>query len=248
MITVNTALVVGASGGLGQAITKELLGKQTTNKVYATYRRSGEAGELWQIDDRRLVRVKVDITRESDLQVLAETIRCENDPPEMVISASGILHERDIQPEKALSQCRQDSLLHLFNVNSIGPLLLAKSMIPLMPKTARSHFAVLSAMVGSIADNRLGGWYGYRASKAALNQFMRTLAVECRRNHPRLCVTAIHPGTTDTGLSQPFQANVKPGKLYSPEQSARRILSVIGNGTPETSGRFVNWDGSEIPF
>lgn len=135
-----------------------------------------------------------------------------------------------------------------FMVNSIGPLLLAKSVIPLMPKSRISHFAVLSAMVGSITDNRLGGWYGYRASKAALNQFMRTLAVESRRSRPRLCITAIHPGTTDTSLSRPFQANVKPGKLYTTAQSAERILQVVTAGQPEQSGRFVNWDGKPLPW
>ena len=110
------------------------------------------------------------------------------------------------------------------------------------------HFAVLSAMVGSIGDNRLGGWYGYRASKAALNQFMKTLAVECHRSHPQLCITSMHPGTTDSELSRPFQANVKPGKLYTPSQSAGRILRVISAGNSEDSGRFVNWDGKQIPW
>jgi NAD(P)-dependent dehydrogenase (short-subunit alcohol dehydrogenase family) len=103
-------------------------------------------------------------------------------------------------------------------------------------------------MVGSISDNRLGGWYGYRASKAALNQFLRTMSIECRRTHPQLCITAIHPGTTDTDLSSPFQGNVEPGKLYSAEQSADRILKVVTSGTPEESGRFVNWTGDPIPF
>ena len=103
-------------------------------------------------------------------------------------------------------------------------------------------------MVGSIGDNRLGGWYGYRASKAALNQLLRTLSIECKRTHPGLCVTAIHPGTTDTQLSQPFQGNVKPGKLYTPEQSAKRIIEVVMQGSPEDTGRFVNWDGKTIPW
>jgi NAD(P)-dependent dehydrogenase (short-subunit alcohol dehydrogenase family) len=124
--------------------------------------------------------------------------------------------------------------------------MLAQALIPLMPRRQKSHFTVLSAMVGSISDNRLGGWYAYRASKAALNQFMRTLSIECRRTHPGLCVTSIHPGTTDTGLSRPFQANVKNGKLYTPGQSAGRILSVVGQSTAEQSGQFVNWDGQPI--
>ena len=103
-------------------------------------------------------------------------------------------------------------------------------------------------MVGSIGDNRLGGWYGYRASKAALNQFLKTLSIEARRRLPRLCVAAIHAGTTDTDLSRPFQGNVKPGKLYTPEQSASRILSVIDGLGPADTGGFFNWDGSRIAW
>ncbi|MBT8076774.1 MAG: SDR family NAD(P)-dependent oxidoreductase, partial [Gammaproteobacteria bacterium] len=168
--------------------------------------------------------------------------------PDYVVHCAGILHEDALQPEKALSQCRQDKLLRMFQVNSIGPLLLARALVPLIPKDRPAQFAALSAMVGSIGDNRLGGWYGYRASKAALNQFMRTLAVECSRSHPQLCITAIHPGTTDTALSKPFQSNVRPGKLYSANRSAARILKVVSAGEPSQSGRFVNWDGKPIPW
>jgi NAD(P)-dependent dehydrogenase (short-subunit alcohol dehydrogenase family) len=103
-------------------------------------------------------------------------------------------------------------------------------------------------MVGSIGDNRLGGWYGYRASKTALNQFIKTLANECRIKYPNASIVAIHPGTTDTGLSRPFQRSVKPGKLYTPEQTASRIMRVVEETGPEQSGQFVNWDGSSIPW
>jgi NAD(P)-dependent dehydrogenase (short-subunit alcohol dehydrogenase family) len=103
-------------------------------------------------------------------------------------------------------------------------------------------------MVGSIGDNRLGGWYGYRASKAALNQFMRTLANECRHSHPRATVVVMHPGTTDTNLSSPFQRNIEPGKLYNTQQTATRILSVLQQLKPQDSGRFYHWDGSQIPW
>ena len=248
MIDRHTALVVGANRGIGLAITLKLLRNQAVHRVYASYRQMDTSAGLFEIDDARLIRVKADITRPADLQEIAETIRSNGDQPDLVINSAGILHEQGVRPEKTLSQCQQESLLRLFMVNSIGPLLLANSVIPLMPKNRISHFAVLSAMVGSIADNRLGGWYGYRASKAALNQFMRTLAVECRRSRPRLCITAIHPGTTDTSLSRPFQANVKPGKLYTTDQSAERILQVVTTGQPEQSGRFVNWDGKLLPW
>ncbi|HET6566245.1 MAG TPA: SDR family NAD(P)-dependent oxidoreductase, partial [Xanthomonadales bacterium] len=109
-------------------------------------------------------------------------------------------------------------------------------------------FAALSAMVGSISDNRLGGWYGYRASKAALNQFIKTLANECRLRHPKAAIVAIHPGTTDTELSRPFQANVKPEKLYSADQTAQRILALVHSLDAGKAGRFYHWDGSEIPW
>ena len=108
--------------------------------------------------------------------------------------------------------------------------------------------ASLSARVGSIEDNHLGGWYSYRASKTALNQLLRTLAIEAKRTHPELCITSIHPGTTDTDLSRPFQGNVPDGKLYTPAQSARRILDVVLSGTPEDSGRFMNWNGEALPW
>lgn len=248
MINSHTALVVGAGRGIGLAITQQLLEEPGIQRVYATYRQSDNATALFEIADERLQTIRVDITIADDLQGLAANIRANQEHPDFVICATGVLHEDAVQPEKSLNQCNQASFNRLFQVNSIGPLMLARALLPLMPKNRPAHFAALSAMVGSIGDNRLGGWYGYRASKAALNQFMKTLAVECRRSHPQLCITSIHPGTTDSALSRPFQANVKPGKLYTPTQSAERILQVVGSGQPEDSGRFVNWDGRLIPW
>ncbi|NIP18664.1 MAG: SDR family NAD(P)-dependent oxidoreductase [Xanthomonadales bacterium] len=216
------ALVVGASRGIGLAITRNLLGRHSVKRLYATYRDAGTASSLLGIRDDRLTTVMADVTREQDLSALADALRSNGDAPDLVVHAAGILHERDVQPEKSLAQCRHDALRRAFEVNSIGPLMLARAILPLMPRRQPSQLAALSAMVGSIGDNRLGGWYGYRASKAALNQFLRTLAVECRRTHPGICITAVHPGTTDTDLSKPFQGNVEPGKLYTPEQSAER--------------------------
>jgi NAD(P)-dependent dehydrogenase (short-subunit alcohol dehydrogenase family) len=242
------AVVLGASRGIGLAIARRLLEEAGTCRLYASYRDAPTAGGLLGLDDERLVTTRADVTDESSLGSLAALIRDRGDAPTLVIHAAGILHEAGMRPEKSLAQCRAEPLRRAFEVNSIGPLLLAKAVLPLMPRRAPAHFAALSAMVGSIGDNRLGGWYGYRASKAALNQFMRTLAVECRRTHPALCITSIHPGTTDTGLSRPFQTNVDPGKLYAPAQSAERILRVVLAGEPEESGRFMNWDGTQIPW
>jgi NAD(P)-dependent dehydrogenase (short-subunit alcohol dehydrogenase family) len=248
VINSNTALVVGASRGIGLAITQQLLQQRSIQRIYATYRNADSAVALLEIDDERIQTLELDVTSADDLQALAASIRADGQHPDFVINCAGILHEDELQPEKSLNQCNPDSLMRLFLVNSIGPLMLARAVIPLMPKNRPGHFAVLSAMVGSIADNRLGGWYGYRASKAALNQFMKTLAVECHRSHPQLCITSIHPGTTDTALSKPFQANVKSGKLYSTSQSAERILQVVNAGQAQDSGRFMNWDGKPIAW
>ena len=248
MINSYVALVVGASRGIGLAITRQLLQEQGIQRIYASYRNADTATGLLEINDDRLQTIRADITNSADLQGLAAIIQANADRPDFVINAAGILHEGSLQPEKSLSQCQPDTLTRIFQVNSIGPLMLARAVIPLMPRNRPGHFAVLSAMVGSIGDNRLGGWYGYRASKAALNQFMRTLSVECRRSHPQLCITAIHPGTTDTSLSQPFQATVRPGKLYTASQSAVRILDVVSAAQAEQSGHFVNWDGTPIPW
>ncbi|MBT8071029.1 MAG: SDR family NAD(P)-dependent oxidoreductase [Gammaproteobacteria bacterium] len=248
MTDTQTALVVGASRGIGLAITRQLLEQKSLRRVYASYRDRETAAGLLEINDERLLSLKLDVTNPDDFKALADTVKTNGDRPDYVVHCAGILHEDALQPEKALSQCRQDKLLRMFQVNSIGPLLLARALVPLIPKDRPAQFAALSAMVGSIGDNRLGGWYGYRASKAALNQFMRTLAVECSRSHPQLCITAIHPGTTDTALSKPFQSNVRPGKLYSANRSAARILKVVSAGEPSQSGRFVNWDGKPIPW
>jgi NAD(P)-dependent dehydrogenase (short-subunit alcohol dehydrogenase family) len=245
---VRSALVIGASRGIGLAVTSALLRSTSIESLYATYRNAETADRLFAENDTRLNRFRVEVTDRQSLHDLAQEIRQSGTQLDLVIQCSGILHEPDMLPEKSLRQCHPDRLRRMFEVNSIGPLMAAQCLLPLIPKDRPTHFAALSAMVGSISDNRLGGWYGYRASKAALNQFLRTLSIECRRSHPRLCVTSIHPGTTDTALSQPFQNNVKPGKLYSPDQSAERILKVVLAGTPEKSGRFVNWDGSPIPF
>lgn len=241
-----TAVVIGASRGIGLAITRALLDNPGLQRIYASYRQVPTAGDLLSIKDSRLQTCQLDVGEESDIGGLAEQIRRMGDHPDFVIHCAGILHEPGVQPEKTLGQCDKIAISRVFEINSIGPLMVARAIIPLMPRRAIAHFTVLSAMVGSISDNRLGGWYAYRASKAALNQFMRTLAIECRRSHPGLCITSIHPGTTDTALSRPFQANVKAGKLYTVEQTAERILNVAGASTPEQSGQFVNWDGKLI--
>ena len=149
-------------------------------------------------------------------------------------------------PEKSLAELDPDWLLKNFTVNTVGPAIVAKHFLPLFPVDRRAVFAVLSARVGSIGDNKLGGWYGYRASKAALNQLVRTLSIEEKRRNDRSIVVALHPGTVDTPLSQPFQANVRPDQLFAPDRAAVQLLDVLDGLKAPDSGKHFGWDGAEI--
>jgi len=244
-------LVVGASRGIGLALAEAQLAEPEVRRVIATFRPQSDRGGLERLaalHGERLQRVELDVTDDSSLASFGHYLSGLEGGVDSTIHAAGILHESTLQPEKALVDCNRAGLLRLFEVNSIGPLMVARSLLPTLGRRRRFSFAVLSAMVGSIADNRLGGWYGYRSSKAALNQMIRTLAIECRVKHPDACILAIHPGTTDTALSRPFQRNVKPDRLYTTQQTAARILRVIREAGPAQSGSFLNWDGREIPW
>ena len=163
---------------------------------------------------------------------------------DMVFVATGLLHDADRGPEKALRDLDPAWLAKQYAVNTIGPALIAKHFLPILPRTGRSVFAALSARVGSISDNRLGGWYGYRASKAALNQLIRTLAIEDKRRNDRGIVVALHPGTVDTRLSRPFQQRGRD--LFQPDRAAVQLLDVLDALKPTDSGKLFAWDGAEI--
>lgn len=232
--------VIGASGGIGRAAT-ELLAKEGFEAVHALARR-GSGSEYGGVSSG-----VIDIEHEPSIAAAAVELQ-DGAPLRLVFVATGLLHAADHQPEKTYRSLDPDLLARSFRVNAVGPALVAKHMLPLLPKTGKSIFAVISARVGSIEDNRLGGWYGYRASKAALNQFMRTLAVEVRRQKPEAICVALHPGTVDTALSQPFQSGVENGKLFTPAYSAERLLTVLDGLTAADSGGFFAWDGQRIPF
>lgn len=244
-------LVVGASRGIGLALAEAQLADPAVKRVITTYRPASDRrglDRLASLHGERLLRIALDVSSEASIDSFSRALQHVEGGIDVAIHAAGILHEDGLLPEKSLADCSMPNLLRMFAVNSIGPLLVARALLETAGRQRRFTFAALSAMVGSISDNRLGGWYGYRASKAALNQLIKTLSIECRIKYPRGSVLAIHPGTTDTGLSRPFQRSVKPGRLYTPRQTADRILGVIQNTGPADSGRFLNWDGNEIPW
>ncbi len=171
----------------------------------------------------------------------------------LVLNVAGLLHRYDHQgagpgPERRLADVTPDWLVESFRVNAAGPLLIAKHVQSLLPRREHAVFASLSARVGSIEDNRLGGWYAYRGSKAAQNMFTRGLAIELKRRCPGIVCVGLHPGTTDTGLSAPFQRGVPAGKLFSPDRAAGHLLAVIDGLGVQDNGSFRAWDGQPIPW
>ena len=245
------ALIVGAGQGIGLGFVKQLLADPAIAHVFATYRNPDSAHELLTLAQQhrdRLTCLPLDITEETQIEAAIAKIRTQTDKLHLVINCVGLLHEGDLQPEKSLRQLNAEQLTRYFQVNSIGAVLLAKHLLPLINHSDRNLFATISAKIGSIGDNHLGGWYGYRASKAALNMFMRTVAIEYSRKSPKTIVVTLHPGTTDTRLSKPFQRNVPPEKLFPVERTVTQLLSVLGNLTNDNSGEFFSWDGSRLPW
>ncbi len=227
-----SAVVVGAGGGIGRALVSALRprGYEMVHALSRAPDGDEHAGAI-------------DVTREDSVRDAAAAI---TGPVELVIVATGMLHEDGHGPERAVRDLDPDRLARIFAVNTIGPALVLKHFAPLLVRDRPSVFAALSARVGSITDNRSGGWYGYRASKAALNMIVRTAAIELARSRPQAVCVGLHPGTVDTGLSKPFQARVPAEQLFTPERSAGHLLDVIAGLTPAESGRCFGWDGGEI--
>jgi hypothetical protein len=186
------------------------------------------------------------VTRESSVADAARLLAVTGLVPRFVVVATGVLHDGDCAPEKSWLDLESHSLERLFAVNAIGPALVMKHFLPLLPRQGRTVFAALSARVGSIGDNRLGGWYGYRASKAALNQLLHTAAIELRRRRPEAICVAIHPGTVNTRLSAPYAGNAR--EVQTPAVAARRLLTVLDRLTPADSGGFFDHRGELVPW
>ncbi|MEH2004781.1 SDR family NAD(P)-dependent oxidoreductase [Nostoc sp.] len=245
------ALIVGASQGIGLGFVKKLLQDDRIAKVYVTSRQPESASDLIALAGKhseRLICLKMDITDELQIVEAVQKISAQVDKLHLVVNCVGLLHEETLQPEKSFRQINSENLLRYFQINSIGAILLAKHLLPLFRHGECSVFATISAKLGSIGDNQLGGWYGYRASKAALNMLMRTAAIEYKRSCPKALIVTLHPGTTDTRLSRPFQGNVPAEQLFSVERTVTQLLTVIEQLQEGDSGQFFSWDGSRLPW
>ena len=251
------AAVIGASGAIGHAFLQELL-KKGYEHVDA-FSRSSFSGRsstwLNSIDTRNpgpgivLNNFKIDVTDESSIsQAIKLAENYDSAPYDLIFVATGILHqeEENITPEKSLKAVNLAQLQTVFTANTFGPILIAKHFIPRLSKAEKAVFAALGARVGSIEDNHLGGWYSYRASKAALNMLLKTLSIETRRTHPAAIVVSLHPGTVASHLSSPFQARVPEDKLFTPTMSAEYLFKVLQKLEVKDTGKIFAWDGSEI--
>jgi len=224
------AIVLGASGGIGAALCGALSETQSFERVLGLSRRDGD----------------FDLTDEAAIARAAASIGESKLPVRLVIVATGLLHGDGMQPEKSWRQLDADTLARSFAINAIGPALIAKHVLPLMPRQGKSVFAAISAKVGSIGDNQLGGWYGYRAAKTALNQLLHTAAIELRRTRPEAICVTLHPGTVATALSAPFGASGH--EPVTPGSAASRLLGVIDRIGPDENGLFLDHSGDPLPF
>jgi NAD(P)-dependent dehydrogenase (short-subunit alcohol dehydrogenase family) len=237
------AAVIGASGGIGAAMVQRLQQHPDVASVAACSRHPDRHALATALS------VALNLEDEASIAAAAETISGKEPDLDLVIVATGILHRDDaLKPEKTWRTLDADAMARVFRINTIGPALVAKHFLPLLARERKSVFAALSARVGSIGDNHLGGWHAYRASKAALNMLIRNFAIELERRNPKAIAVGLHPGTTDTALSKPFQGGVAKGKLFSPDFVAERLFRVIDGLTTEDSGHVFAWDGERIPF
>lgn len=234
-------VIAGGTGGIGRAFVDQLSGDDSVRRVWVLSRREPEtlpAGAYW---------LRIDLEDETSIERATQNLKENAANLRLVISAVGVLHDGEsLQPEKTWRSLSADAMQRNFAINAIGPALLAKHLLPLMPREGKSVFAALSARVGSISDNRMGGWYSYRASKAALNMIIKSLAIEWSRKAAGSICIGLHPGTVATDLSAPFRGGTAPEKLFEPAYSASCLLKVIDDRGANDSGRCFAWDGQEV--
>ena len=221
------AIIVGANGGIGAALAAELA---TRGEVHALSRRSTPA---------------IDLLDENSICETASQLSISGITPRLIVVATGILHQDGKGPEKALRELDPNWMIENYRLNAVGPALIAKHFLPLMPRTGRICFAVLSARVGSISDNNLGGWHSYRASKAALNMLLRNISVEWQRKNAEAIIVGLHPGTVETALSAPFKGN-PAHERFDPATAATQLLNVLDGLNPAQSGQLIAYDGTII--
>ena len=233
-------VIIGAGGAIGAALVQSYLQLAPPAQVLACSRQPlplSSAAADW---------MALDLLDERSIAAAAAHAAAPG-PVDRILICSGLLHDAERRPEKSLRELDAAWLQRNLAINSIGPALVLKHFLPVLRRDERAVCAALSARVGSIGDNRLGGWYSYRASKAALNMLIATAAIELKRTHPKALLIGLHPGTVDSPLSAPYQTNLREGQLQTPLQAAAQLLQVVESADAGLSGRCLAWDGSVVP-
>lgn len=247
---VRNGIIVGAGHGIGFALVKLIIETYENINLVASYRQESQAQGLLDLAQKyqnRLWAVPMDPSQDEQVKDFAMGFGQKYHKAHLLINCIGFLHDQNFKPEKSLDSISSEQMLKSFHINSVITALLARFFLPYFRHKDSSCFCALSAMVGSIEDNALGGWYSYRASKAALNMIVKNMALEYQRRGTKTVVLAVHPGTTKTDLSRPFLSHVKH-QIHEPLGSAKNILQVISGKSPDDSGLFYNWDNSRIPW
>ncbi|MFL2710616.1 MAG: SDR family NAD(P)-dependent oxidoreductase [SAR86 cluster bacterium] len=237
---IKNVAVIGSSGAIGNSISKLLKSEISVESVYNFSRSAiSESSEKEK-------NIYIDIENEDSIIESIKKIP-KDIKFDLIFVATGILHnDEDIYPEKSIKDISGDKLKKVLMVNTIGPALIGKYFIPFLNKNNKNVFAFLSARVGSISNNKIGGWYSYRASKSALNQIIKNFSIEIKRSNPNSIFVGLQPGTVKSNLSKPFQKNVNSKNLFSPDYSAKKLIDVINNLSIEDTGKLFAWDGEEI--
>lgn len=230
--------IIGSSGAIGRAFLDAYIADKEISNIYSISRTEVES------NDKRIIHINIDVTDEVSVKAAASKIG-ENRLDKLIV-ATGILHTELFGPEKSIKDIKIENFVKIFSVNAFGPALIGKYFLPLMKKDKKSIAAFLSARVGSISENKLGGWYAYRASKSALNQIIKNFSIEAKRTNPTGIIIGLQPGTVKSKLSEPFQKNVKKGKLLLPKDSVKSLIRVIESVMQNDSGKIFDWKGEEI--
>ena len=230
------ALVVGA-GGIGRQIAEDLASKENNLEVILCGRKN-VFKNFWELD----------IENENSLKDLKDKLSKSKLNLRLVLNATGRLHSEKLNPEKRLQHINKENLIESFSINAFAPILLAKTIEEFINKELEFNFASISARVGSITDNKTGGWYAYRAAKSAQNQLFKSLSIEWARKYPKAIITLLHPGTVNTNLSKPFHKFVPKDKLFSPQKASSYLIDILRHQKLTDSGKFIAWDGKEIPW
>tara|TARA_R110002167_G_scaffold116338_13_gene291410 strand:- start:122 stop:856 length:735 start_codon:yes stop_codon:yes gene_type:complete len=241
----NRVLIIGSSGGIAQALVSVLLSDSSVNSIHTVSRSES------QLKDQRLQHHQINSVNEDEVASLVKKLQ-QYGTFSLIVCCIGTLHggeqDKKFKPEKRLESLNAETMLRYFHTNTLAPMNWLKHIVNLVPKDQTSHSVFFTARVASIEDNYLGGWYGYRASKAALNMLIKTAQVELLRRSPKAVLVSYHPGTVDTALSKPFQKNVPAGKLFTPEFTVAQLLKILPTLTEEEAPHYIDWQAETIAW